>query len=88
MRYFFPSWLTFFLLGCTSVPVTPKFPDVPEDLRYTCPDLAQIQQEDPKLSDVINTVTDNYITYYECKIKVDAWIRWYDQQKKIYNSIK
>ena len=27
-------------------------------------------------------------TYYECAVKLDAWIKWYDIQKQIYQDIK
>lgn len=76
------------LEGCsTTVPVTAKFPDVPERLLVKCPDLQKVNDE-AKLSDVAKTVTVNYSTYYECAVKHDAMIEWYQIQKKIYESVK
>ena len=77
-----------FLAGCsTTVPVTAKFPEVPNKILETCPDLKKLQ-DDAKLSDVAKTVTVNYSTYYECAVKHDAFVEWYKIQKKIYEDIK
>jgi hypothetical protein len=79
----------FLLTGClTTVPVKHKFPDVPEDLKVACPDLKTVQEDTTKLSDVLKTVTENYSQYKECQIKVDLWIEWYTQQKKIFDEVK
>jgi hypothetical protein len=47
-----------------------------------CPALQKLNN-DAKLSDVANTVTVNYSTYYECAVKTDAWQEWYRIQKHI-----
>jgi hypothetical protein len=75
------------IAGCTSVPVTVKFPDVPKDMLETCPDL-KLVPETTKLSEVLPVVVDNYGQYYSCKDTVDNWIDWYNNQKKIFDSIK
>ena len=76
------------LAGCsTTVPVKIKFPEVPDKLLQKCPQLQKLG-EDVKLSDVSKTVTINYTTYYECAVKNDAWIEWYQIQKHIYESVK
>jgi len=81
----------FFLIlmtGCsTVVPVTSKFPDVPERLMVKCPQLEKVS-ETPTLSDVTKTITNNYTTYYECAVKHDAFIEWYNIQKNIFESVK
>ena len=80
--------LVLLLAGCsTTVPVKAKFPDVPERMMVKCPQLEKLENE-TKLSDVAKTVTMNYTTYYECAIKSDAWIEWYQIQKNIFESIK
>jgi hypothetical protein len=74
--------------GCsTTVPVTAKFPDVPERLLAKCPQLEKLENE-AKLSDISKTITNNYTTYYECAVKDDAWIKWYQTQKQIFEGIK
>ena len=73
--------------GCsTVVPVTVKFPDAPKHVQ-ACPQLQKLNNE-AKLSDVATTVTMNYSTYYECAVKNDAWIEWYQIQKNIFESVK
>ena len=74
--------------GCsTTVPVTAKFPDVPVKITEKCPTLQKLN-EDAKLSDVSKTITLNYTTYYECAVKHDAFIEWYNVQKNIFESVK
>lgn len=74
--------------ACTTVPVTAKFPEPPgKQAMITCPGLQKLT-EDAKLSDISKTIAVNYTTYYECAIKLDAWIEWYGVQKIIYENAK
>jgi hypothetical protein len=76
------------LAGCsTTVPVTAKFPEPPKFSLQTCPQLQELK-EGAKLSDVAKTVTINYTTYYDCAVKNDAWVEWYQIQKHIFESVK
>lgn len=78
----------FLMAGCsTTVPVVAKFPEVPPRLLVKCPNLEKLDEQ-PKLSDIAKSVTNNYTTYYECAVKNDAWIEWYEIQKQIFESIK
>jgi len=83
MRY--AVLLALVLSGCsTVVPVTAKFPEPPGRGAMTaCPALQKLK-DDARLSDVANTVTVNYGTYYECAVKTDAWQEWYQIQKIIH----
>jgi hypothetical protein len=73
------------LAGCSvTVPVKRKFPDAPETLIKPCPELKQIQKNDPVLSEVVKSVTENYTLYHECALKSEAWIEWYNVQKKTF----
>lgn len=77
----------FLLAGCLfkdPVPVKQVWPDVPKELLEACPDLKNVDPTTKKLSEIIEVVSDNYATYYDCKAKVDDWITWYNGQKKIY----
>ena len=76
------------LSACLATPVARKFPAIPEDLKTACPDLAQMDPATDRLSEVINTVTVNYSTYHECKIRVDAWMEWYKTQQTIFEEVK
>ena len=77
------------LTGCsTAVPVKRNFPDVPQVLKTACPELKEVEEGTVKLTDILAVVTENYSQYHECKITVDAWIDWYNQQKKIFEEVK
>jgi hypothetical protein len=88
IRTLLATSLVVVLTGCaTVVPVTAKFPDVPAQLMVKCPQLKQLDDA-PKLSDVSKTITENYTTYYECAVKNDAWIEWYQVQKQIFEDLQ
>jgi hypothetical protein len=72
------------LSGCLTT--APKFPDVPAELLTSCPELNEVATETKELSKVLDVVVVNYSTYYECRVKVEAWTEWYKQQKNIYNN--
>jgi len=76
------------LAGCsTTTPVVRNFPDAPSAMMEACPKLETLQ-DSVKLSDVAKTISGNYAAYYECNVKNDAWIEWYQQQKRIFDSVK
>lgn len=80
--------LSLALVGCsTVVPVKAKFPDAPDTIKRKCPALKPLQ-DDAKLSDIAKTVAENYTTYHECSVNNDAWIEWYDTQKRIFETVK
>lgn len=71
----------------TTVPLTAKFPQHPGPLAAeSCPALQKLSN-DAKLSEVSKTVTMNYTAYYECAVKLDAWIEWYQVQKNIFEKV-
>jgi len=80
-------FLAMILAGCsTVVPVTAKFPPIPESLLEKCPQLKMVDGDTTTMSQFTKTVVINYTTYYECAVKNDAWIEWYQIQKKLYES--
>jgi len=90
MKKIIPLLILISLVGCATGPktnVVMTFPTAPQDLTTTCPDLATVDPNTEKLSDVLNVVTANYSQYYECKVKVDAWIEWYNTQKSINDTV-
>jgi hypothetical protein len=77
------------LVGCsTTVPISAKFPEAPDKLMATCPQLKTLNKDSTTLSEVAKTVTINYTTYYDCAVKLDGWIEWYNVQKIIFESVK
>ena len=83
--------LPFILLvsGCsTTVPVTAKFPKVPEELTQKCEPLKKLEGEQISIVDLHIRVVENYTQYHECALKVEEWNTWYTTQKKIFEEVK
>lgn len=80
--------VAFTLSACVSIPVERKFPKAPEELMVSCPDLQAIPEGTTQLSVVVEAVTSNYGQYQLCQTKTDTWINWYNDQKKIFESVK
>jgi hypothetical protein len=80
--------LSLLLTGCSTVaPVTARFPEAPGSVALTaCPQLQKLS-DDATLSDIAKTITANYSTYYECAVKMDAWIEWYQKQRYIFENV-
>ena len=88
MKTLYTLLIATLLVGCsTTVPVTRKFPEAPQTLIEKCPELKQLAQ-DAKLSDVARTVVENYTQYQHCSNKSEAWVEWYNTQKKIFEEVK
>ena len=56
-------------------------------MKTKCVQLNQLPEE-TKLSEVAKNVTSNYALYHECSLKVESWVEWYDEQKKIFDEVK
>ena len=75
------------LVGCAApVPIAVKFPDVPPQISDKCPQLKPIEGTTTTLSTISKTITVNYTTYYDCAVKLDGWIEWYNIQKTIFEN--
>lgn len=85
---FIMAAMVLLMTGCsTTVPVKAKFPEAPSIVKDKCPPLEKVK-EDSTLSDITKTISNNYTSYYECAVKNDAWIEWYEIQKRIFESVK
>ena len=79
---------TILLTGCsTVVPVTQKFPEVPEILMAKCDPLTTFEKKTVYLSEFMGVVTKNYTKYHTCAELAEAWQDWYTTQKKISDSL-
>ena len=77
------------ITGCsTTVPITARFPNAPILTLEKCPQLKIIEGDTVSIVDYTKVVTLNYTTYYECAVKSDAWIEWYQIQKKIFEEVR
>ena len=76
------------MAGCTTVPVTAKFPTAPDSLKEQPADLKTLDMPNPQLSDLISNANDNYSEYYKLKDRFRGWLEWYDAQKAIFESVK
>jgi hypothetical protein len=77
------------LTGCLeTVPVKRNFPEIPVELQKACPELQEATKDTKEFSKLLDVVVVNYTTYYECRIKVDAWLQWHQEQKKIFDEVK
>jgi hypothetical protein len=81
--------LALVLVACsTPVPVSQRFPDVPKSLVERCESLKKIEGDKVAITEMLKVVVQNYGMYYECAAKVDGWNDWYQEQKRIYESVK
>lgn len=77
------------LAGCTTfLPAKPKFPEPIKELTEPCPDLKKIEGDKVAITDFLKTVVENYALYHDCSLKNEGWNKWYQDQKKIYDSVK
>lgn len=88
MRYSIISLLLCLTACSTTAPVVPKFPDAPAVLKEKCPSLKTIDGDNVSIVDLTKITTVNYTSYYECANKVESWIEWYNDQKKIFQDLK
>jgi hypothetical protein len=76
------------LTACVSVPIERKFPKAPDELMANCAELQTIPADTTQLSVVVETIVANYGQYQWCQTKTNTWINWYNDQKKIFESVK
>ena len=69
-----------------SVPITSKFPVIPEELLVECGPLFTIDKDVVYLSEYTKTVIENYKKYHNCSNMIQAWQNWYKEQKTIFES--
>ena len=77
------------LAACsTAVPLTQSFPEAPAMLKEKCSPLKLIEGEKTTIIEFTKTVSENYTTYHQCAGRNEAWIDWYNQQKKIWEDVQ
>ena len=87
MKKILAIFLVILLAGCAHG--IAKFPDVPDALKEPAPALTQLDtSKKVELSDIVENANENAGKYYELRTKYNAWIEWYETQKKLFDSIK
>ena len=83
-----PIFLAMLVTACsTTVPVTQKFPQAPQELQQPCKSLEQVITN-TTLSQLTKTVVNNYSEYHLCSDRVENWQLWYTKQKQIFEELK
>jgi hypothetical protein len=79
--------LALFLAGCATqpVPIKQKFPNIDKNNLIACTNLKEIAENNESLTELLKVVQENYGSYYTCKDRVDGWIKWYNEQKKLFD---
>jgi hypothetical protein len=90
MKNILAIFLVLSIAGCsTTAPVIAKFPEVPEVLTQPADKLTPLDtSKKVELSDIIENANENAGKYYSLREKYNAWIEWYNSQKKIFDSVK
>jgi hypothetical protein len=78
---------TLLVVGCTTVPVVQKFPSAPATLIKPALPLKETPAGS-SASQIFDIVIDNYGTYNEVAAELTGWQKWYEEQKKIFDSVK
>lgn len=77
------------LAGCvTTVPVKRNFPPAAPALMEPVPALSTIDSENPDLKSLIENSIKNFGEYHALAEKYRAWQEWYQEQKRIFDSVK
>lgn len=79
--------LCLFLVGCSTAPVKHTLSSLPEELSTQCSTLNPIPESEEKLSELLKVVNRNYGLYYECMIRHESLVEWYNKQKKIHDDV-
>lgn len=73
------------LTACTTVPVSQEFPVLPAELQVPCAPLETIDTPEVTLSALMKKVVTNYEKRHDCAAQTEALLRWYQEQKKIFD---
>lgn len=78
--------ISLLLTACsTTVPVQRDFPEVPKELLEKPERLQEIPESAPP-SKIVEIVIQNYGEYHRVALRLNAWQKWYTEQKIIYEA--
>jgi len=77
------------LTGCSvTAPVKRQFPAAPPVLMEPAPDLKTLEGKESDLRKLMEVSIENMGSYHELRERYRAWQQWYQEQKKIFDSVK
>jgi len=90
MKHILILSLALSLAGCSTafLSAKPKWPEAVKELQEPCPDLKKIEGDKVAITELLKSIVQNYSLYHQCSLKNDGWNKWYEDQKKIYESVK
>jgi len=90
MKWLCAIMLPMLLAGCvtTATPVKRSFPAVPAEFMEPAPELKELRPDTQDLDALIINANNNYSLYREVESRLEDWQQWYQEQKKIFDSVK
>ena len=79
--------LLLFLSGCAKIPTKMNYPEIPDSLMEPCSELQEVSEKETKMSEFLKVINKNYESYYDCKLKVELFQKWYKETKEIYKKV-
>ena len=78
------------LAGCgKTVPVHVAVPEAPASLLQPASPLTPLPTDRTiQLSDILDNANTNYGRYHEVSARLESWIQWYNEQKRIFDEVK
>lgn len=77
------------LAGCSvTTPVKRQFPAAPPVLMEPAADLKTLEGKESDLRKLMEVSIENMGAYHELRERYRAWQQWYQEQKKIFDSVK
>lgn len=88
MKSFVATTIALFLSGCAVIPLQQDWPEIPKNLEQSCDQLVSIKKDSVDFADFLEVVVLNYNLYHKCQILNEGWMKWYKEQKEIYEKKK
>lgn len=75
--------------GCSLLPIPQrKFPEAPKELLAPMEPFTEIPKDTKDLNVLIRNAADNYGKCYELNRRHESLVKWYRDQKAIFESVK
>lgn len=90
MKYLLAAVLSVALSGCSFLVPTkpPKFPDAPAELSEKLPGLTPLDPSKRTPKDLLDNAALNYGVCYRYIERSHAWQYWYNEQRRLWDTLK